>query len=77
MELGNSEAIKPLVAAGVGVGILPLERKQGMLVYGRTQVRPLKPLLVRRLAIVTRRDKRIEAALKVVREVLLTLSKRQ
>jgi DNA-binding transcriptional LysR family regulator len=75
MELGNSEAIKPLVAAGLGVGILPFERKQGMLVYGRTQVRPLKPVLVRRLAIVVRRDKRIEAALKIVREVLFTLSK--
>ena len=75
MELGNSEAIKPLVAAGVGTGILPLERKQGILVYGRTQVRPLKPVLVRRLGIVMRRDKRIEAALRIVHQVLLTLSK--
>jgi hypothetical protein len=32
MELGNTEAIKTLVAAGVGVGILPLERKKGILV---------------------------------------------
>lgn len=76
MELGNSEAIKPLIAAGVGVGILPLERKQGMLVYGRTQVRPLEPVLMRKLAIVMRRDKQVEAALKVVYRVLLGLSKR-
>ena len=75
MQLGNSEAIKPLVAAGVGVGILPLERKQGILVYGRTQVRALKPALMRGLAIVMRRDKRIEAALRIVHQVLLTLSK--
>ena len=75
MELGNSEAIKPLIAAGVGVGILPMERKQGMLVYGRTQVRPLKPQLVRALAIVMRRDKRVETALKIVRAVVLTLAK--
>ena len=64
MELGNTEAIKTLVAAGVGVGILPLERKKGILVYGRTQVRHLQPVLMRELAIVRRRDKPLETALK-------------
>jgi DNA-binding transcriptional LysR family regulator len=76
MELGNTEAIKTLVAAGVGAGILPLERKQGILVYGKTQVRPLKPVLMRRLGIVKRREKPLEAALKIVYDALLTLSKR-
>ena len=75
MELGNTEAIKTLVAAGIGVGILPLERKKGILVYGRTQVRPLQPVLMRELAIVRRRDKPLETALKIVYEALLTLSK--
>ena len=75
MELGNTEAIKTLVAAGVGVGILPLERKQGILVYGRTQVRPLRPVLLRHLGIVRRREKPLETALKVVYEALLTLAK--
>jgi len=75
MELGNTEAIKTLVATGIGVGILPLERKKGILVYGRTQVRPLHPVLMRELAIVRRRDKPLETALKIVYEALLTLSK--
>ncbi|MGH8622725.1 MAG: LysR family transcriptional regulator [Burkholderiales bacterium] len=77
MELGNTEAIKTLVAAGVGVGILPLERKRGILVYGKTQVRPLQPALMRQLGIVRRRDKPLEQALKIVHEALLTLSKRR
>jgi DNA-binding transcriptional LysR family regulator len=75
MELGNTEAIKTLVATGIGTGILPLERKKGILVYGRTQVRPLRPALMRELAIVRRRDKPLETALKIVYEALLTLSK--
>lgn len=74
MELGNTEVIKTLVAAGVGVGILPVERKQGILVYGRTQVRPLKPRLIRRPGIVRRREKALERALKIVHDALLTLS---
>jgi DNA-binding transcriptional LysR family regulator len=74
MELGNSEAIKTLVAAGVGVAILPVERKQGLLPYGRVQVRPLKPPLIRHLGLVRRRDKALEPPLQIVHEALLTLS---
>src|SRR5262245_48276500 len=77
MELGNTEAIKTLVAAGVGVGILPLERKQGILVYGRTQVRPLQPALMRQLGIVRHREKPLETGLKIAYEALLTLAKRR
>lgn len=77
MELGNSEAIKSLVAAGIGVGILPHERKQGALVYGRTQVRPLEPSLTRCLAMVCRRGKSPDLALKIVCEALLALSSRR
>lgn len=76
MELGNTEAIKTLVAAGVGVGVLPVERKQGILVYGKTQVRPLKPVLMRRLGIVRHREKPLERAMKIVYEALHMLSKR-
>ena len=75
MELGNTEAIKSLVAAGIGAGILPVERNLGTLVYGSTEVRPLKPVLMRRLGIVRRRDKPLEAALKIVHGALLTLAK--
>lgn len=77
MELNNTEAIKTLVAAGAGVGILPLERKRGILVYGKTQVRPLQPVLMRHLGIVRRREKSLETALKLVYEALLTLAKRR
>ena len=77
MELGNTEAIKTLVAAGVGVGILPLERKQGILVYGRTQVRPLRPALMRQLGMVRRREQPLETGLKLVYDALLTLAKRR
>ena len=76
MELGNTEAIKTLVAAGIGVAILPLERKQGALAYGRVQVRPLKPVLMRELGLVRRRDKQLERALAIVHEALLTLANR-
>ena len=75
MELGNTEAIKTLVAAGIGAGILPVERNLGTLVYGSTAVRPLRPALVRRLGIVRRRDKALERALKIVHSALLTLAK--
>jgi DNA-binding transcriptional LysR family regulator len=76
MELGNTEAIKTLVAAGVGVGILPLERKQGPLPHGEVQVRPLNPPLVRELGLVRRRDKSLEKPLRIVHEALITLSNR-
>jgi DNA-binding transcriptional LysR family regulator len=76
MEIGNTEAIKTLVAAGIGVGILPSERKQGLLPYGRVQVRPLKPTLLRELGLVRRRDKAAEKALQILCEALLTLSNR-
>ena len=76
MELGNTEAIKTLVATGIGASILPVERKGGTLVYGSTQVRPLKPRLMRELAIVRRRDKPLETALKIAHSALLALAKR-
>lgn len=77
MEFGNTEAIKTLVASGVGVGILPLERNQGLLVYGSTQVRPLRPALMRKLAIVRRQDKPADTAFKLMYEALLTLATRR
>ena len=64
-----------LIAAGIGVGILPLERRRGILVYGRTQVRPLKPRLMRALSIVRRRERNPDPAIQVVLEAVRTLSK--
>jgi len=74
MEIGSTEAIKALVAAGIGVGILPLERQEGLLPYGQIQIRPLRPALVRELGLVRRRDKAAEKPLQIVHDALMTLS---
>lgn len=73
MQLGNSEAIKAFVAAGLGVAILPIERPDDPLLMGRTAIRALDPPLQRKLGIVMRRDKVLTRALTVVRDALLTL----
>jgi DNA-binding transcriptional LysR family regulator len=66
MELGNAEAIKKLVEAGLGVSIgsaitIRAEAKAGALL-----ALPLAPPLVRRLALVRRRDRPGGPALDVV-----------
>ena len=76
MELGNTEAIKTLVAAGLGVAILPVERKQTRLAYGEVQLRPLKPALTRELGLVRRRDKALDLPLNIAYEALLALANR-
>ncbi|AWB07275.1 LysR family transcriptional regulator (plasmid) [Azospirillum humicireducens] len=57
MELGNVEAIKNLVAAGLGRSILPSVTVQGPGDRNRFAVRPLAPPLIRTLGLVLRRDK--------------------
>ncbi|MFP5513051.1 MAG: LysR family transcriptional regulator [Alphaproteobacteria bacterium] len=57
MELGNVEAIKNLVAAGLGRSILPSVTVQGPGDRNRFAVQPLFPPLVRTLGLVLRRDK--------------------
>lgn len=57
MELGNVEAIKNLVAAGLGRSILPSVTVQGPGDRDRFAVQPLSPPLVRTLGLVLRRDK--------------------
>jgi len=67
MELGSVEAIKELVGAGLGYyGVLPRmavsnERKRNGLI-----VRSLAPRLWRKLALVLRRDKRLDRGLREV-----------
>lgn len=63
MSLGNDEAIKAMVAAGLGCAILtamPAERERRS---GALQVRSLSPRLHRTLAIVVRRDKKLHRVL--------------
>ena len=62
MSLGSVEAIKEMVRAGLGCAILP-----GMAVSARQRdlaVRSLSPKLYRRLAVVIRRDKRLDRGLR-------------
>src|SRR5262249_12115607 len=59
-ELGSVEAIKELVGAGLGYGILPAMAVSGQRRRGGLVVRPLTPRLSRSLALVLRRDRRLD-----------------
>jgi DNA-binding transcriptional LysR family regulator len=73
MEIDNMEAIKQLVAAGLGASIVPSSALQD----GRTSktcfARPLNPPIARTLAVIQRRHKPDDKALSIVREALLSL----
>jgi DNA-binding transcriptional LysR family regulator len=75
MSLGSVEAIKAIVAAGLGCGILPAmavrEEKRMEFV-----VRPLTPRLHRTLGVVIRRDKSLTKGLKATYDALLQLGRR-
>lgn len=66
MELGSVEAIKELVGAGLGCGIVPALSLPTAGARRRTVVRPLHPRLSRKLAIVMRRDKPLQKGLREV-----------
>jgi DNA-binding transcriptional LysR family regulator len=74
MEIGSPEAIRNVVAVGLGVSVLVPEVVAGSVVAGGVVVRPLSPALVRGMAIVQRKDKPDDAALGIVREALMTLA---
>lgn len=73
MELGSIEAIKEMVAAGLGYSIVPkiavaaAHHRRGL------QVKPLTPPLSRTLGIALRQDKPLGSALRKVLEALETL----
>lgn len=66
MELGSIEAIKQLIAASLGCGLLPRLAVAGETISGWLAIRSLSPLLYRRIGLVLRRDKRPDRALKEV-----------
>ncbi|WP_119273058.1 LysR family transcriptional regulator [Taklimakanibacter deserti] len=74
MELGNIEAIKKMVGAGLGLSIIP-EMAVGPGDEGLA-VRPLSPRLHRRIGMVLRRDKVPDKALKAVIKALTGLARR-
>jgi DNA-binding transcriptional LysR family regulator len=70
MELGSVDAIKELVAAGLGCSILPRMAVADRDRNPQLAVRALSPRLHRTLAIVVRRDKRLNRGLQRVIEAL-------
>jgi DNA-binding transcriptional LysR family regulator len=74
MELDNIEAVKRMVASGLGASIVPEAAVSEADVRAGIVTRPLKPALSRTLALVQRRDKPADTAMQHVREALLTLA---
>jgi DNA-binding transcriptional LysR family regulator len=66
MELGSVEAIKELVSAGLGYGVLPRMAVADARRRGDLVIRSLTPRLFRQLALVLPRDKRLERGLREV-----------
>jgi DNA-binding transcriptional LysR family regulator len=69
MEFGSVEAIKELVAAGLGWSILPamaLKRDRA----GFLEISPVNPPLVRKLGMVIRRDKHLSRGLREMMKAL-------
>ena len=74
MELGNEEAIKKLVGAGLGISVSPLMAVRDEVRAGALRMRSLSPALVRRLGLVRRRDKPETPALRVFLNAVESLS---
>jgi DNA-binding transcriptional LysR family regulator len=66
MEFDSVEAIKEMVAAGLGVAILPKMAVTGRGHHAELELRPLQPPLHRTLALVTRNDKPVSKGLRQV-----------
>ncbi|SEJ05247.1 MULTISPECIES: LysR family transcriptional regulator [unclassified Variovorax] len=66
MEFDSVEAIKAMVAAGLGVAILPKMAVTGRGHHAELDLRPLHPPLHRTLALITRNDKPVTKGLRQV-----------
>lgn len=77
MELGNVEAIKELVGAGLGCGLIPrmavpeVRRSDGLVIH------PLRPRLYREIGTVLRRDKRLDRPLRELVKAISTLGEKR
>lgn len=75
MQLGSVEAIKEIVAAGLGCGVLPgMALRRDRTAPGLV-VRPLDPPLARKLAVVVRPDKTLTRGLRAVVDALQGLGR--
>jgi DNA-binding transcriptional LysR family regulator len=73
MVLGNVEAIKELVGAGLGYAILPLSAFQDVHQTKLLATHPLEPRLIREIAIVVRQDKPLNRGLRETMRCLMAL----
>ncbi len=73
MELGSTEAMKEIVAAGLACAVLPRMAVSGAGRRGSLALRSLAPRLARTLAVVVRRDKPLSRGLRHLQEALLAL----
>ncbi len=71
MELGSVEAMKEMVAAGLGYGIVPAMSMAGCGAHPDLKTSRLQPRLHRTLAIVIRRDKPVSKALRSVLDAIV------
>jgi DNA-binding transcriptional LysR family regulator len=74
MEIDNIEAIKRVVAAGLGVAIIPEQAVKGSCAVEGLAVRQLDPPLALTLGVIQRRNTPDDPALKIVREAIMTLA---
>ena len=77
MELGNGEAIKKMVAAGLGLSVTSAMSLAAEVRARELIARPLAPPLGRRLGIVRRRDRAASPALRAFLDGLEALAVRR
>src|SRR2546422_10786780 len=77
LELGNGEAIKELVSAGLGPSITSAISVRAEARAGTLRVIPLSPPLVRRLGIIRRRDKPLSPPLQALLQALQRRARRR
>jgi DNA-binding transcriptional LysR family regulator len=75
MELGSVEAMKEMVAAGLGYGIVPAMSMAGRGAHPDLKISRLQPRMHRTLAIVIRRDKPVSKALRSVLDAIVAAGK--
>ncbi len=75
MELGSVEAMKEMVAAGLGYAIVPGMSMAGRGAHPELKTSRLNPRMHRTLAVVVRRDKPVNKALRVVLDAIVAAGK--
>ena len=73
MELGSVEAMKELIGAGLGCGVLPRMALRRQNASAPFVVRPLRPKLKRTLGLVLRRDKPLTKGLRETIRAMIAL----